>query len=183
MNKPMLNLLPEDIRNHHKRRVVSRAIFVWGLGALFLLLSGLMSLVPAYSYTKVTSSLDTEEAKTQQKTNERSEMMQEDLQNDMKIAQHIEGYYLKTGFTAFQRLLEEKLKQHSSIAYEDMTFNRSEKGNAITIRGSATQRELLIAFVKDLQAQPEFASASVPISDLAGREGLFKFTLSIQMKP
>jgi hypothetical protein len=178
----MLNLLPNDIRTEHRSRVFNRAAFVWGLCALFLLLSGLMSLIPAYSHTGTSQKTISDENKEQQKTNTRGELVQEELKDYMNMTRHIDTHFSKTTFARFHTILAEKIQKHTSIAYEDISFTRSDKGITVGLRGTATNRALLINFVRDLQAVPEFTSVVLPIGDLAERDGMFKFTLTIALK-
>ncbi len=70
--------------------------------------------------------------------------------------------------------------RHPQISIEDITFARGDKTNTISVRGRTELRENLVAFVRDLEAQELFQSVTLPIGDLAGREGIFVFTLTLQ---
>lgn len=176
----MLNLLPEDMRAFHRKRTLNSAAFVWGVVALVLLGIGLLTLVPAYSYTLVRSKKDPEQIKGERKTHELAEQMQTELENDAVTGRYIGAFYKAKQFTSLYTAFAAVAARHPSVTTDDMTFARGEKANTLTVRGRTQLREDLVAFVRDLESDATFQSVSLPIGDLAGREGVFLFTLTLQ---
>ncbi len=80
------------MRAFHRKRMLNSAAFVWGIIALVLLGIGLLTLVPAYSYTLVRSKKDPEQVKTEQKTHELAEAMQVELEDDAVVAKYIKAF-------------------------------------------------------------------------------------------
>ena len=176
----MLNLLPEDMRGFHKKRMLNSASLVWGVGVLLLLVIGLLTLVPAYSYTLVRNKKDTEQIKSEQKTHELAEEMQLQLEDDTKVALYVEGFFKSKKFTNLYDAFYEKVQQHPEVAVEQITFARGDKSNTLTVRGRTETREKLVAFVRDVESSELFHDVSLPIGELAGREDVFQFTLTLQ---
>ncbi len=176
----MLNLLPDDMRGFHRKRMLNSAAFVWGVIALVLLGVGLLTLVPAYSYTLVRSKKDPEQVKTERRTHELAEEMQRELEDDATVAMYVERFFDAKTFAQLYDAFTEKAKRHPAVTIEDMSFARGEKMNTLTVRGRTELRENLVAFVRDVESDDTFQNVSLPIGDLAGREGIFSFTLTVQ---
>lgn len=168
------------MRAFHRKRMLNSAAFVWGIIALVLLGIGLLTLVPAYSYTLVRSKKDPEQVKTEQKTHELAEAMQVELEDDAVVAKYIKAFSGTKSFSELHDVMSATSARHPQISIEDITFARGDKTNTLSVRGRTELRENLVAFVRDLEAQELFQSVTLPIGDLAGREGIFVFTLTLQ---
>lgn len=177
----MLNLLPEDMRGFHRKRLLNSAAFVWGVASILLLVIGLLTLAPAYSFTMIDSNKkDPEQAKTERKTRELADAMRLDLEDDSVASEYVRKFYTTKTFTSLYDVLAQVELKHPSVKVEDISFARGDKLNTITIHGKTATREHLVAFVRDIEAVEQFQNVTLPIGDLAGLEGVFAFTLTIQ---
>lgn len=177
----MLNLLPEDMRGFHRKRVLNSAAFVWGVASVLLLIIGLLTLIPAYSFTMIRVAKDPEQVKTEQKTHELAEEMQVELEDDAVVAQYVQKFTKSKTFSDVYSALDAVLILHPAIRIDDITFARGEASNTLAIRGRTETREHLVSFVRAMESVPLFESVVLPIGDLAGREGVFVFTVTIQI--
>lgn len=147
---------------------------------LLLLMVGLLTLVPAYSYTLVRNKKDPDQIKSEQKTHELAEEIQRQLEDDATVAQYVDRFFKSKKFTDIYDAFFEKVQQHPAINVEQVTFARGDKSNTVTVRGRTESRETLVAFVRDVESSTYFKEVSLPIGDLAGREDIFQFTLTLQ---
>lgn len=77
------------------------------------------------------------------------------------------------------RLFEKKSEE---IKINEMYYNRSEEGVVtLAIKGKAGTRESLTAFRRQLEAQPEFLSINLPISNFA-KDRNIEFSVDIVVK-
>jgi hypothetical protein len=179
----MLNLLPEDVRGEHRKRVYKRATFVWGIASFFVCLIGFALLIPAYSYTTVRIKKSEDEIQSERKSHEASEAMQAQLGEYKIMSRHIQRQYAGKSISEYFGALDAVLSRHSTSTFDEFSFNRDKAGMKITVNGSAPSREDLITLVRAFEADPLFEKATIPISDLTGRLGVFKFTLTLEAKP
>jgi hypothetical protein len=178
----MVNLLPEDLRGVHRKRVVSRAFLVWGGAAVLLLFIGLLVLIPAYAYVHIRASKNTDQIKSEQKTHEKSEAMQEVLANDDLKVRSLQALLEQQLFSEVYAQLTDALANHPEAEITDVSFLRGSTTALVTIRGMTRKRESLVQLVRALERDKHFQSTTLPISDLAGRDGAFPFTITLQTK-
>lgn len=92
--------------------------------------------------------------------------------------------YVKSGAedVAIVSLLEKlSLSREPGISITAISLRRSMEKGAISVSGTASTREALVAFSRNLQGIPSFTSVNLPVSSLAKARDIV-FTISIDSR-
>lgn len=169
----MINLIPPDGKRIVRREYLARVASVWFLIAALAVASGALMLFP--TYILITQQLHIEA---------QSAVVSEDTYNtalkELNLA-HALAAKLATppkGVPAADVLAHTEAALKDGVVLRGFSIDALAEGSQVQAVGTAETRESLRQFIGQLEADPFFKDASVPVSDLA-RDVDLVFTLTL----
>jgi hypothetical protein len=170
----MINLIPPDGKRTVRKEYIARVASVWLFIAALAIASGALMLFPTYILVAQQLTIDASNAVSDEAYNQ--------ALKELNLAQA-----LATKLAAPQRgVPAADILAHAEDALEDGVVLRGisieSVGGVPSVQavGTAQTRELLRRFIANLESDPFFTDASVPVSDLA-RDVDLVFTLTLTL--
>ncbi len=175
----MINLIPPAGHKAMKREYILR------VGATYAFLFGLVCIVlgVAYvpTYVLVKAQIDTMSIITERERGEEEKLNQ--IEHEIRTVHEAltQLQSVKESITPSEAIGAIEKVTPFGISFKTFTVSET-KGDitAIQIQGTATTREILIRFKREVEAHELFSTAEVPISDLAKDVNL-PFTMTVSL--
>lgn len=162
----MTNLIPPSARTQVKREYWIRVVSVWFLLLGFACITVILLNIPVYVLVKNQQQIyqaQYEEASTSMQSSEASE---EAITDSLTIAKLLSAVERKQSFSSV--IAELETLAGTTVAITQYSLQQTDGTiNSVTITGEATSRLALSLFKTRLENTPAFATAKLPLSNLA----------------
>ncbi len=179
----MVNLLTPEFRVRSQKAFWSRVGILWALFVIILTLIGLLTLLPAYEATRTTASQQSDD--TSRRALGRAESIEVELGNAKRLVdvlnEHIKGSMLIPQAVLVKNIVH---AFSGAITVTELSIVRLPDGyHSVKMTGQAKHREMLVALTKKLEEENAIDDVHLPLADLAGRQGVYPFSLDFKMHP
>lgn len=171
----MSNVLPQSVTTQHTRVLRLRVFFViatclYGASAIMVI-----AVLPSYMQTRAeTSAIELSMTKTSTTTVQEARTI---LSNAKRRA---DALHAIVGMQMVQKAVSEALGEApEGISITTIRYEYGSKGGALTLSGTAPDRQDVLAYVQRLKLVGRFSDVSVPVSSLTSRDtGKFDILMS-----
>jgi len=176
----MINLLPKDAQRTVVWEYRARILTLWALlvGAVLFLVGILM--VPTYVYLELQLDVLNAQSIEAGRDIESIEAVEDTVREANRLARELTKPPQPILASTVLGALEEARNGDITISSYRVALTEEREIREAILRGSAASRDALARFKNDIEADPIFARALVPISDLAQESNLpFAITVTI----